>query len=70
MSREGTRTVEYRCTKCGAVDHALLFSHEATPPVANCWKCGAGRKTPDIAEAITKRIGMFPVESAALAGVV
>jgi uncharacterized Zn finger protein len=70
MSREGVRRVEYKCSKCGAVDHVLLFSHEATPPVANCWKCGAGRKTPDISEAIQKRIGMFPVEGTALAGAV
>ena len=64
MSREGTRVVEYKCAKCGAVDHATYFSHEATVPVVNCWNCKAGMKTIDIGECIHKRLGMFPVEQA------
>jgi hypothetical protein len=63
--REGIRTVEYKCAKCGAKDSTRLASHEPTPPVLNCWSCHAGMKIPNIAECIQRRAGMFPIEQEA-----
>jgi hypothetical protein len=60
MSDHSTYDVTYKCTKCGAEDHARLFQHEAPPPVLNCWKCGAGRKQPDIGICLAQGFGMFP----------
>jgi len=62
---EGTRRVTYKCRKCGAEDHPLFFSHEAIPPVANCWKCGAGRNEPRIDVCLNHGIGMFPIDKTA-----
>lgn len=54
------RKVEFKCAKCGELDHIKLYESEPVPPAVNCWHCHAGLRM-DVAQMIETHRGMFPV---------
>ena len=54
------REVEYKCTKCSAVDRNRYYPEENVWIATTCWKCHAGSGTTPEQMAMNRH-GMLPV---------
>jgi len=55
--------VEYKCRKCGALDHDRILADGSPAPLINCWNCGSGRKQATHHEMQMAGTGMVLVSS-------
>jgi hypothetical protein len=66
MASDNLLSITYQCSKpsCGHTQVITYFPDDAPLPTTCCVKCRAGFGV-DLSEMMNRRIGMFPVGSAA-----